>query len=164
MHCSRSQGLRIKVCINLNWRFTAAANAVPYSRAEQSGGNLLVERGWSCAAGVGKRIGPKTKKAIEWSIKEMRRAATAIGSFFSSPKLVDKKHFVTLKKLRENKNVDSKKLMDAFYSSEKTTNGLDGLVTERGKYLSSILKKSKARHQKYLSDKKCDSLSNGYLP
>ena len=87
----------------------------------------------------------------------MKRAATAIGSFFSSlPKLVDKKHFVTLKKLRENKNVDDKELINAFYSTKKATDGVDGEVMERGEYLSRILKKSKARHQKYLSDKKCD--------
>ena len=66
------------------------------------------------------RAQDKESDRVESKGNEARRHGDGI-IFLVASKLVDKKHFVTLKKLRENKNVDDKELINAFYSTKKAT-------------------------------------------
>lgn len=156
--CGKEKGLHVKVCINLNWRFPQPRPS-PYLTLVLNRDLIrcLSNEGGHAMTNEARKLHPTVNATINWVINEMRFASEAMGGFFRSlPTLVDKTHHNTLKKLRlneqdEEKKKRSEKLLKHVTARDHHKN------EKRDTYLAGVLKKSKERHAKYLSDKKCDN-------
>ena len=154
--CGKAKGLRVKICVNLNWRFpqprpspyvTLVLNREMVRCLANEGGHALVQ--------AARKMHPIVNNSVTFIIKEMKWAQKAMSSFFKAlPTLVDKNHHKTLKTLRSNEKDEEKNELAAKLSKFERDHhpGND----KQDKYLTGILKRSKERHAKYLSDKKCD--------